>query len=149
MKNTLILSEAIIESKIKQVNQGAFINITDVVNDIFSCFNIPCCENQADFFIRKAYLLKGRKKPGANWTSLNKIVMDIYNCEFTETFCPGLRSEQWWITTDVIRPRKTIETISFTGVIKKVFECCNLLTNIVTQNSNCLLSQNGQYIVTQ
>jgi hypothetical protein len=147
MKNTLILSEAIYKGKHKLVNQGAFINMTDIVNDIFTCFNLACCEDKTDLFIKKAYLLRGRKKPGANWMSLNKLVMDIYNCELNKNFCVGQRSEQWWITTDVIRPRKTIETISFTGVIKKVFGCCNLLTNITTQNSNCLLTQSGQYII--
>ena len=147
MKNVLILSEAIYKGKYQLVNQDSFLNITDIINDIFKCFNIPCCQNKSDFFIRKAYLLKGRKKPGANWISLSKLVMDIYNCELTTTFCPGSRSEQWWITTDIIRPAKTVETISFTGVILKVFGCCNLLTHITTQNSDCLLAQNGNYII--
>ena len=149
MKNILILSEAIYRGKIKQVNQGSFTNITNLVNDIFSCFNIPCCDNKADLFIRKAYLLRGRKKPGPNWRSLDKIVMDIYNCEFSTNYCPSYSSNQWWITTDVIRPKKTIETISFTGVILKSFECCNLLTNITTQDLDCLLAQNGNNIITQ
>ena len=126
MKNILILSEAIYKGRIKQVNQGSFVNLTNIVNDIFTCFNIPCCENKADFFIRKAYLFRGRKKPGPNWRSLNKLVLDVYNCCAGTTLCSSTQ-EQWWITTDVIRPKQTIETINFTNIIIKVLTCCELL----------------------
>lgn len=126
MKNILILSEAIYKGRIKQVNQGSFVNLTNIVNDIFTCFNIPCCENEADYFIRKTYLLRGRKKPGPNWRSLNKLVLDVYNCCAGTTLCSSTQ-EQWWITTDVIRPKQTIETINFTNIIIKVLTCCELL----------------------
>jgi hypothetical protein len=127
MKRINIISEAIYKGKIKQVNQGSFVNLTNIVNDIFTCFNIPCCENKADFFIRKAYLFRGRKKPGPNWRSLNKLVLDVYNCCAGTTLCQDTGSLQWWITTDVIRPSKTIETINFTNIIIKVLTCCELL----------------------
>lgn len=147
MKNTLILSEAIYKGQHKLVNQGAFINLSDIVSDVLKCFNIPCCDDKGNFYIRKAYVRQGRKKPGANWTSLNKIILGVYNCEKNTALCPGNNSLQWWITTDVIRPRKTIETISFTGVILKVFGCCGYITRIVTQNSNCLITQSGLYFI--
>lgn len=127
MKRINIISEAIYKGKIKQVNQGSFINLTNIVNDIFACFNIPCCDNKADFFIRKAYLFRGRKKPGPNWRSLNKLVLDVYNCCAGTTLCQDTGSLQWWITTDVIRPAKTVETINFTNIIIKALTCCELL----------------------
>ena len=126
MKNILILSEAIYKGRIKQVNQGSFVNLTNIVNDIFTCFNIPCCDKQADYFIRKSALIYGRKKPGPNWRSLNKLVLDVYNCCAGTTLCSSTQ-EQWWITTDVIRPKQTIETINFTNIIIKVLTCCELL----------------------
>ena len=125
MKNILILSEAIYKGRIKQVNQGSFVNLTNIVNDIFTCFNIPCCDKQADYFIRKSALIYGRKKPGPNWRSLNKLVLDVYNCCAGTTLCSSTQ-EQWWITTDVIRPAKTIETINFTTIIDKVLNCCGI-----------------------
>lgn len=128
MKKINIISEAIYKGQIKQVNQGSFVNLTNIVNDIFTCFGIPCCENKADFFIRKTYLLRGRKKPGPNWWSLNKLVLDVYNCCAGTTLCQDTGSLQWWITTDVIRPKQTIETINFTNIIKNIFACCNLTT---------------------
>jgi hypothetical protein len=126
MKKINILSEAIYKGQIKQVNQGSFVNLTNIVNDIFTCFGIPCCEKKADFFIRKTYLLRGRKKPGPNWRSLNKLILDVYNCCANTTLCSSTQ-EQWWITTDVIRPKQTIETINFTNIIIKVLTCCELL----------------------
>ena len=126
MKRINIISETIYKGKHKLVNQGAFINMSDLVGDIFSCFEIPCCDNKADYFIRKSALIYGRKKPGANWTSLNKLILDVYNCCKNTSLCPGSRSAQWWITTDVIRPIKTIETINFTNIIDKVLNCCGL-----------------------
>lgn len=131
MKNINIISEAIYKGQHKLVNQGAFINFSDLINDIFSCDGLSCACNanklkKSDIFIRKAYLLYSRKKPGANWTSLEKIVKDVYNCCAGTTLCPS-KKEQWWITTDVIRPRKTIETINFTNIIIKVLTCCELL----------------------
>lgn len=131
MKNTLILSEAIYKGQHKLVNQGAFINFSDLINDIFSCNGLTCACNgnrlqKSDIFIRKAYLRYSRKKPGANWTSLEKMVKDVYNCCSGKSLCPS-KKEQWWITTDVIRPRKTIETINFTKLIIKVLTCCELL----------------------
>ena len=126
MKRINIISETIYKGKHKLVNQGAFINMSDLMGDIFSCFGIPCCDNKADYFIRKSALIYGRKKPGANWTSLNKLVLDVYNCCKNTSLCPGSRSAQWWITTDVIRPIKTIETINFTNIIDKVLNCCGL-----------------------
>ena len=143
MKNILILSEAIYKGQIKIINKGSFINISDIVNDVLKCFNIPCCDVKGDSYIRKAYVKQGRKKPGTNWTSLNKIILEVYNCEKSTTLCTENDSLQWWITTDVIRPRKTIETINFKAVILKVFGCCGYITRIVTQNSNCLTTQNG------
>jgi len=126
LKKINIISEAIYKGQIKQVNQGSFVNLTNIVNDIFTCFGIPCCENKADFFIRKTYLLRGRKKPGPNWRSLNKLILDVYNCCANTTLCSSTQ-EQWWITTDVIRPKQTIETINFTNIIIKVLTCCELL----------------------
>ena len=126
MKKINIISEAIYKGQIKQVNQGSFVNLTNIVNDIFTCFSIPCCENKADFFIRKTYLLRGRKKPGPNWRSLNELILDVYNCCANTTLCSSTQ-EQWWITTDVIRPKQTIETINFTNIIIKVLTCCELL----------------------
>jgi hypothetical protein len=126
LKKINIISEAIYKGQIKQVNQGSFVNLTNIVNDIFTCFGIPCCENKADFFIRKTYLLRGRKKPGPNWRSLNELILDVYNCCAGTTLCSSTQ-EQWWITTDVIRPSKTIETINFTNIIIKVLTCCELL----------------------
>jgi len=126
MKKINILSEAIYKGQIKQVNQGSFVNLTNIVNDIFTCFGIPCCEKKADFFIRKTYLLRGRKKPGPNWRSLNELILDVYNCCANTTLCSSTQ-EQWWITTDVIRPKQTIETINFTNIIIKVLTCCELL----------------------
>jgi hypothetical protein len=127
LKKINIISEAIYKGQIKQVNQGSFVNLTNIVNDIFTCFGIPCCENKADFFIRKTYLLRGRKKPGPNWRSLNKLVLDVYNCCAGTTLCQDTGSLQWWITTDVIRPAKTVETINFTNIIIKTLTCCELL----------------------
>jgi hypothetical protein len=131
MKNVLILSEAIYKGQHKLVNQGAFINFSDLINDIFACDGLTCACNgnrlqKSDIFIRKAYLIYSRKKPGANWTSLEKIVKDVYNCCAGTTLCPS-KKEQWWITTDVIRPAKTIETINFTNIIIKVLTCCEIL----------------------
>ena len=131
MKNTLILSEAIYKGQHKLVNQGAFINFSDLINDIFYCDGLTCACNgnrlqKSDIFIRKAYLIYSRKKPGANWTSLEKMVKDVYNCCSGEALCPS-KKEQWWISTDIIRPRKTIETINFTNIIVKVLTCCELL----------------------
>jgi len=131
MKNILILSEAIYKGQHKLVNQGAFINFSDLINDIFACNGLTCACNgsrlqKSDIFIRKAYLIYSRKKPGANWTSLEKIVKDVYNCCAGTSLCPS-KKEQWWITTDVIRPRKTVETINFTNIIIKVLTCCELL----------------------
>lgn len=131
MKNINIISEAIYKGKHKLVNQGAFINFSDLIDDIFKCDGLTCaCNNnhliKSDIFIRKAYLRYSRKKPGANWTSLEKLVKDVYNCCSGEALCPS-KQEQWWITTDVIRPRKTIETINFTNLIVKVLTCCELL----------------------
>lgn len=138
MKNINIISEAIYKGKHKLVNQGAFINISDLMSDIFSCFGITCCngliKSESDYFIRRAYLRQGRKKPGANWTSLNKIVLEIYNCFSGTTYCPGNLSEQWWITTDVIRPKKTIETINFTPIIEKVLNCCGIINTCINLN---------------
>lgn len=147
MKNTLILSEAIYKGKHKLVNQGAFYNVSDIMSDVFKCFGLPCCVDPSDYFIRKAYLKRSRKKPGANWMSLDKIILEIYNCNKGTTYCPGNLAEQWWITTDVIRPRKTIETISFTALLLKVMDCCNLIRNLVTQDNNCLITNQGQYII--
>jgi len=126
LKKINIISEAIYKGQIKQVNQGSFVNLTNIVNDIFTCFGIPCCENKADFFIRKTYLLRGRKKPGPNWRSLNELILDVYNCCANTTLCSSTQ-EQWWITTDVIRPKQTIETINFTNIIIKVLTCCEIL----------------------
>jgi hypothetical protein len=131
MKNVLILSEAIYKGQHKLVNQGAFINFSDLINDIFACDGLTCACNgnrlqKSDIFIRKAYLIYSRKKPGANWTSLEKIVKDVYNCCAGTSLCPS-KKEQWWITTDVIRPAKTIETINFTNIIIKVLTCCEIL----------------------
>ena len=138
MKRINIISEAIYKGQHKLVNQGAFINMSDLMADIFSCFNISCCDgllkSKSDYFIRRAYLLQGRKKPGANWQSLNKLVLDVYNCFMGTTFCPGSLSEQWWITTDVIRPAKTIETINFTPIIEKVLDCCGIMNKCVPIN---------------
>jgi hypothetical protein len=135
MKRINIISEAIYKGKHKLVNQGAFINISDLVSDIFRCFNISCCneafQSQSDFFIKKAYVRYGRKKPGANWQSLDKLVLNIYNCFTGTTLCPSRLSEQWWITTDIIRPAKTIETINFTPIIEKVLDCCGII-NVCT-----------------
>ena len=131
MKRINIISETIYKGQHKLVNQGAFINMSDLVGDIFSCFNIQCCNgllaSKSDYFVRKSALLYGRKKPGANWTSLNKIVLDTYNCFTGTTLCPSRLSEQWWITTDVIRPAKTVETINFTPIIEKVLDCCGII----------------------
>ena len=130
MKRINIISETIYKGQHKLVNQGAFINMSDLVGDIFSCFGITCCNgllaSKSDYFIRKSALIYGRKKPGANWQSLNKLVLDVYNCCKKTTLCPGSRSAQWWITTDVIRPAKTIETINFTTIIDKVLNCCGI-----------------------
>lgn len=131
MKNINIISEAIYKGQHKLVNQGAFINFSDLIDDIFSCNGLTCACNgnklqKSDIFIRKAYLSYSQKKPGANWTSLEKMVKDVYNCCAGEALCPS-KKEQWWITTDVIRPRKTIETINFTNLIVKVLTCCELL----------------------
>jgi hypothetical protein len=130
MKRINIISETIYKGQHKLVNQGAFINMSDLMTDIFSCFGITCCngllQSKSDYFIRRAYLIQSRKKPGANWQSLNKMVLDVYNCCKGTTLCPSLRSEQWWITTDVIRPAKTIETINFTPIIDKVLNCCGI-----------------------
>ena len=135
MKRINIISEAIYKGKHKLVNQGAFINISDLVSDIFRCFNISCCneafQSQSDFFIKKAYVRYGRKKPGANWQSLDKLVLDVYNCFTGTALCPSRLSEQWWITTDIIRPAKTIETINFTPIIEKVLDCCGII-NVCT-----------------
>jgi hypothetical protein len=125
MKRINIISETIYKGKHKLVNQGAFINMSKLISDIFACFNIPCCDQQADYFIRKSALIYGRKKPGANWQSLNKLVLDVYNCCKNTTLCSNNQS-QWWITSDVIRPRKTVETINFTNIIDKVLNCCGL-----------------------
>ena len=131
MKKINIISEAIYKGKHKLVNQGAFINFSDLIDDIFKCDGLTCaCNNnhliKSDIFIRKAYLRYSRKKPGANWTSLEKMVKDVYNCCSGESLCPS-KQEQWWITTDVIRPKSTIETINFTNLIVKVLTCCELL----------------------
>lgn len=131
MKNVLILSETIYKGRHKLVNQGAFVNMSDLINDIFACDGLTCACNsnnlqKSDIFIRKSALIYGRKKPGANWTSLEKIVKDVYNCCAGTSLCPG-KKNQWWITTDVIRPRKTVETINFTNIIIKVLTCCELL----------------------
>jgi hypothetical protein len=138
MKKINIISEAIYKGKHKLVNQGAFINMSDLVGDIFSCFNIQCCngllDSKSDFFIRKSSLIYSRKKPGANWQSLNKLVLDVYNCFTGTTLCPGSRSAQWWITTDVIRPAKTVETINFTPIIEKVLECCGIMNKCIPLN---------------
>jgi hypothetical protein len=135
MKRINIISEAIYKGKHKLVNQGAFINMSDLMGDIFSCFGITCCNgafaSKSDYFIRRAYLIQSRKKPGANWQSLDKMVLDVYNCFAGTTYCPGRLSEQWWITTDVIRPAKTIETINFTPIIEKVLDCCGII-NVCT-----------------
>ena len=131
MKRINIISETIYKGQHKLVNQGAFINMSDLVGDIFSCFGITCCNgllaSKSDYFIRKSALIYGRKKPGANWQSLNKLVLDVYNCFTGTTLCPFRLSEQWWITTDVIRPAKTVETINFTPIIEKVLDCCGII----------------------
>lgn len=127
MKRINIISETIYKGKHKLVNQGAFINMSDLMSNIFSCFEIPCCDKKADYFIRKSALIYGRKKPGTNWQSLNKLVLDVYNCCAGTTLCPASGSAQWWITTDVIRPKQTIETINFTNIIIKVLTCCEVL----------------------
>jgi hypothetical protein len=138
MKRINIISEAIYKGKHKLVNQGAFVNISDLMGDIFSCFGITCCDgpfaSKSDYFLRRAYLKQSRKKPGANWQSLDKLVLDIYNCYAGTTYCPGSLSEQWWITTDVIRPRKTIETINFTPIIERVLDCCGIINVCVPLN---------------
>jgi hypothetical protein len=126
MKKINIISETIYKGQHKLVNQGAFINMSKLISDIFACFNIPCCDKQADYFVRKSALIYSRKKPGANWQSLNKLVLDVYNCCANTTLCSNNQS-QWWITTDVIRPKQTIETINFTNIIIKVLTCCELL----------------------
>jgi hypothetical protein len=126
MKRINIISETIYKGQHKLVNKGAFINMSKLISDIFACFNIPCCDKQADYFVRKSALIYSRKKPGANWQSLNKLVLDVYNCCANTTLCSNNQS-QWWITTDVIRPRKTVETINFTNIIIKVLTCCELL----------------------
>jgi hypothetical protein len=126
MKRINIISETIYKGQHKLVNQGAFINMSKLISDIFACFNIPCCDKQTDYFIRKSALIYSRKKPGANWQSLNKLVLDVYNCCANTTLCSNNQS-QWWITTDVIRPKQTIETINFTNIIIKVLTCCELL----------------------
>ena len=138
MKRINIISETIYKGKHKLVNQGAFVNMSDLMGDIFSCFGITCCNgllaSKSDYFLRKSSLLYGRKKPGANWQSLNKLVLDVYNCFTGTTLCPGSRSEQWWITTDVIRPRKTVETINFTPIIEKVLDCCGIINTCIPIN---------------
>jgi hypothetical protein len=131
MKNVLILSETIYKGRHKLVNQGSFVNFSDLINDIFACDGLTCACNgnnlqKSDIFIRKSALIYSRKKPGANWTSLEKIVKDVYNCCAGTSLCPG-KKNQWWITTDVIRPRKTVETINFTNIIIKALTCCELL----------------------
>jgi hypothetical protein len=131
MKRINIISETIYKGQQKLVNQGAFINFSDLINDIFACNGLTCACNgnnlqKSDYFIRKSALIYSRKKPGANWTSLEKIVKDVYNCCAGTTLCPS-KKEQWWITTDVIRPRKTVETINFTNIIIKVLTCCEIL----------------------
>ena len=126
MKKINIISETIYKGQHKLVNQGAFVNMSKLISDIFACFNIPCCDKQADYFVRKSALIYSRKKPGANWQSLNKLVLDVYNCCANTTLCSNNQS-QWWITTDVIRPKQTIETINFTNIIIKVLTCCELL----------------------
>jgi hypothetical protein len=138
MKRINIISETIYKGKHKLVNQGAFINMSDLMGEIFSCFGITCCNgllaSKSDFFLRKSSLLYGRKKPGANWQSLNKLVLDVYNCFTGTTLCPGRLSEQWWITTDVIRPAKTVETINFTPIIEKVLACCGIINTCTPLN---------------
>jgi hypothetical protein len=138
MKRINIISEAIYKGQHKLVNQGAFVNMSDLMGDIFSCFGITCCNgllaSKSDYFIRRAYLIQSRKKPGANWQSLNKMVLDVYNCFFGTTLCPGRLSEQWWITTDVIRPAKTVETINFTPIIEKVLACCGIANTCIPIN---------------
>jgi hypothetical protein len=125
MKRINIISETIYKGQHKLVNQGAFVNMSKLISDIFACFNIPCCDKQADYFVRKSALIYSRKKPGANWQSLNKLVLDVYNCCKNTTLCSNNQS-QWWITSDVIRPKKTVETINFTNIINKVLNCCGL-----------------------
>jgi hypothetical protein len=127
MKNKFIISEAIYKGKHKLVNQGSFINLSDIVSDSFNCFpSIPCCDNQSDFFIRKAYVTQSRKKPGDGWISLSKIIVDYYNCEKNTTLCLKKNNVQWWISSELIRPVKTIETMTISKILCKVFACCNL-----------------------
>ena len=138
MKRINIISETIYKGKHKLVNQGAFINMSDLMGDIFSCFGITCCNgllaSKSDFFLRKSALIYSRKKPGPNWQSLNKMVLDVYNCFVGTILCPGSRSAQWWITTDVIRPAKTVETINFTPIIEKVLDCCGIINTCIPIN---------------
>lgn len=124
MKRIDIISEAVYKGQQKLVNQGAFINLSDIMTDVFGCFGMPCCTGVSDYYLRKAYLMKSRKKPQGGWLSLNKIIVDVFNCDYPDDLCVGFLSEQWWISTEVIRPRKTIETINFTCLLQKVITCC-------------------------
>jgi hypothetical protein len=146
MKNVLILSEAIYNKKYIQVNQGSFLNLSVIMSDVFKCFGLSCCVDKSDYYIRKSYVKKSMKKPGPNWTSLNKIMLDIYNCVKGTTYCPTHSSDEWWITTDIIRPKKTIETISFTAILLQVMDCCQLVRNLITNNSICIVTNQGTSI---
>jgi hypothetical protein len=150
MKNINIISEAIYKGQHKLVNQGAFVNFSDLIDDIFACDGLTCaCNtshlNKSDIFIRKAYLRQSRKKPGANWMSLEQMVKEVYNCCAGTTLCADKSHAQWWITSDVIRPKKTIETINFTTLIVKTLTCCQLLNCCAPNVSPSFYYVNGNW----
>lgn len=127
MKNKHIISETIFEGNKEAAKLAGYTPLAKIVDDVFACqstVTYTCCNNQS-IFIKNAELLKSRKKPLNNYISLSKIILDVYNCCEGTTLCTK-GFDQWWISSSQIRPKKTIETIDFHKVIKKLFACCNV-----------------------
>jgi hypothetical protein len=141
-----IISEAIFKGQGKAAKLGGYTSFSSILCDIFNCYNLTC-DATTNTYIKKAYLIKSNKRPKNKFISLTKLILDIYNCQTGATLCVSENEFQWWIDGGQIRPKATIETLNFDKIVTNLLACCGLVTNIITQNSQCLLTQNGNYII--
>ena len=123
-----ILSESIFKGNEDAAKLAGYIDLGIIINDVFSCDNLPQCCNKTGFYIKKADLVYSKKQPKNSFISLEKIIKNIYNCcgSFHPELCKVNSKSTYWINSGVIRPKSTIETISLKSIIKKVFKCCGI-----------------------
>lgn len=122
-----ILSESIFQGNKKAAKLAGYIDLGLIINSAFSCEpSITACCNETGIYIKKGDVLMSRTKPKNSYLSLEAIIKKVYNCCEGTAFCANTSRPTYWINSGVIRPRKTIETISFDKLIKKAFKCCGL-----------------------